>query len=140
MDSHIPELKIEHLDAEGPDALILLEQDSGGNIDRVAIHPLHLRHMAEQLGLIAAIDPQAHRTIATLKRRLFVLRERIDHLAQFLALHSDHEHADLSYEQTYARATAEIADEFCEELLDLKQAEPVQAKPEPTAPVQASLL
>lgn len=110
-DHHIPELKIERLD-DDDDSLILLEQDAGGNIDRVAIHPVHLRFMAEQFGLVAASDPQAHKTISSLMRRLRVLRERIDHLADYLALHSDHEHADLIYETTYAAATAEIAFEF----------------------------
>lgn len=115
MNENIPELKIELMDdTEG--SLILLEQDSGGNLDRVAIHPLHMRYMAERFGLVQSSDPQALRTIATLTRRLLVLQDRVSHLADWLVEHSDHQHADLSYEQTYARATADIADEFCAEL------------------------
>ena len=107
-----PELKIEHL----ADGLIVLEQDSAGNIDRVAIHPIHIRHMVEKMGLVESSDLQAQKTIATLTRRLLVLHERIDHMAYWLATHSDSKHADLSYEQTYATATADIAGEFCAEL------------------------
>lgn len=115
MNESIPELKIELMDdPEG--SLILLEQDSGGNLDRLAIHPIHLRYMAEKFGLIESSDPLAHKTIATLTRRLHLLRDRVDFLADYLATNSDSEHADLSYEQTYARATADIASEFCAEL------------------------
>jgi hypothetical protein len=97
MNDYIPELKIELDDGSG-DGLILLEQDCGGNVDRVAIHLVHLRYMAEKCGLIATSDPTAQRTIATLARRLVLLRDRIDHLGSYLANHSDHRHADLSYE------------------------------------------
>jgi hypothetical protein len=51
-----------------------------------------------------------------LARRLTVLRERIDRLTDWLTNHSDHAHADLSYETTFAQATADIAEEFCMEL------------------------
>lgn len=115
MNDNIPELKIEFEDGTG-DGLIVLEQDCGGNVDRVAIHQIHLRYMAEKTGLIATSDPQAQRTIAMLTRRLNLLRDRIDHLGEWLAKHSDHQHADLSYETTYATATADIADEFCADL------------------------
>jgi hypothetical protein len=116
MNDSIPDLKIELVNDGIGDGLILLEQDSCGNVDRVAIHPLHLRYMAEKLGLVETSDPQAQKTIAMLTRRLHVLRKRIDHLANWLVTHSDSKHADLSYEQDYAIATADIADEFCIEL------------------------
>jgi len=115
MNANIPELKIERMD-DDHGTLILLEQDSGGQIDRVAVHPLHLRYMAEQIGLIETSDPQAARTIARLERRLRVLRDRIDHLNNWMANYSDHKHADLSYEVTYITATMDIADEFCADL------------------------
>jgi hypothetical protein len=80
------------------------------------LHPRQLRAVCEKFGVFEPSDPQAQRTIATLTRRLLVLRDRIGHLGEYLALHSDSQHADLSYEQTYATATADIADEFCAEL------------------------
>ena len=132
MTNIITDLKIELMDDNIGDGLILLEQDNGGNVDRVAIHPLHLRFMAEKWGLVETSDPKANKTITTLTRRLNVLRARIDHLAHWLANHSDSKHADLSYEQTYATATADIADEFCAELVGVQAstAAPKQA-PEP---------
>ena len=105
---NIPELNIEPMeDRHG--SLILLEQESGGNTDRVAIHPIHLRYMAEKFGLIEASDPLAYKTIAALKRRICVLRERATYLANAIEAAPDKCH------QAYARATADIADEFCNE-------------------------
>lgn len=113
---NIPELTIELMEDKNG-SLILLEQDSGGNVDRVAVHAIHLRYMAEKFGLIETSDPLAHKTISTLTRRLHLLRDRIDFLTDYLVNNSDNRHADLSYEQTYARATADIAGEFCSELV-----------------------
>ena len=45
-----------------------------------------------------------------------MLADRIDHLADFLGNHSDHKRADLSYETTYANASADIAAELVAEL------------------------
>lgn len=118
MNDSIPDLKIELMEDGIGDGLILLEQDNGGNVDRVAIHPMHLRFMAEKFGLIDTSDPQAQKTIAMLTRRMHLLHDRIDHLCDWLTNHSDHRHADLSYEVAYARATADIAEEFC---IDLSQ-------------------
>jgi hypothetical protein len=113
MNETIPDLTI----STTTDDLIELEQQNGlDDPDRIRIHPLHLRLMAERLGLVPTGDAAAARTVATMTRRLHLLRGRIAHLAEWLTLHSDHEHADLSYEQNYARATADIADEFCAEL------------------------
>lgn len=118
IDDQIPDLKIERtLDGTG-EGLILLEQDSCGNTDRVAIHPIHLRYIAEKYGLLEGGDAQAQKTITRLKRCLLLLDDRIAHLADYLANHSDHRHADLAYEMTYATATADLSEAFCEELRD----------------------
>jgi hypothetical protein len=116
MNGSIPELKIEQMTDGIGDGLILLEQDNSGNIDRVAIHPVHLRYMAEKFGLIKTSDPQAARTIATLERRLRLLRDRIDHLGDWLTNHTDRQHVDLDYEITYIEATADLAEEFCADM------------------------
>jgi len=112
LNEQIPELKIERMsDEQG--SLILLTQDNSGNNETVALHMVHLRFLAEQFGLVPTSDPNGAKTIATLQRRIQLLRSRIDHLAEWLAKHSDHKHADLSYELTYATATADIAAELC---------------------------
>ncbi len=117
MTERIGDLTIEVIDdADG--RLIMLEQDSCGNIDRVGIHPIHVRYLAEKLGLTQLADPTAQRTIASLTRRIRVLAKRIDSLHDFLINHSDTKHADFTWEQTYSKATLDIADEFCAELDD----------------------
>jgi hypothetical protein len=125
MNDYIPALKIEIDDGSG-DGLILLEHDYSGNVDRVLIHPVQIRHIAEQCGLVETSDPTAQRAIATLARRLGLLHRRIDHLSDWLQNHSDHEHADLSYERIYAAATADIAAECC---ADLDQFAPKSSEP-----------
>jgi hypothetical protein len=134
MDDDIPNLKIERMDDGVGVGLILLEQDAGdGTIASLAIHPIHLRYLAERSGLLESADPLAARTIATLTRRLKVLRERIDHIDYWLNTLSDSRHADMSYEQTYATATAAIAAEFCAEL-DEDALAPDEALPSTPAP------
>ena len=107
----IPELKIERM-ADQHGTLILLEQDSGGNVDRVAIHPIHLRYLAEQFGLVETSDPGGARTIVALQRRFRLLQSRITHLAKWLAS-SEHEQAGMDYAIAHAEATAAMVDEFC---------------------------
>ncbi|MDO9333212.1 MAG: hypothetical protein Q7T57_01650 [Dehalococcoidales bacterium] len=116
INENIPELKIEFIDDGIGQGLISLEQDGCGNQDCVAIHPIHLRYMAEQFGLIEACDQQSQKTIAMLTRRLLCLRDRVDHLANRLMTHSGIENSDMFYNQTYARATADVALEFCVDL------------------------
>jgi hypothetical protein len=129
---NIPELTIEQMeDKQG--SLILLEQDSCGNIDRVAIHPIQLRYMAEKFGLIETSDPQAEKTIATLKRRLLLLNQRIQHLDNWLRTFSDTKHADLTYELGFSGGTSDMAEEFCAELVDT----PANSAPPPLQPLQA---
>jgi len=142
LNDNIPELKIEFMADGVGDGLILLEQDSGGNLDRVAIHPIHLRYMAEKCGLVPTSDPTAHKTIATLTRRLQLLNSRIQHLDYWLRTMSDTDHADLTYEIGFSGGSADMAAEFCSELGD--SITPSNATPDhvtPDKPVsQPSLL
>ena len=130
MNDNIPELKIERLSDGTGEGLILLTQDNCGNSDSVAIHPIHLRLMAEKMGLVESTDPQAQKTIAMLTRRLELLSDRVHFLANYLRNNSDHKHADLDYETTYARATSDIAYEFCTELMGVQAC---TETPKPTA-------
>ncbi len=141
MNDSISDLKIEHITDGMGDGLIVLTQDNCGNTDSVAIHPIHLRYMAEKLGLIESSDPKAQKTLATLTRQMLALRARIDYLADWLANHSDHKHADLSYELTYATATADIAEEFCFDLSEPKAASIHREEIKPASTdLQASLI
>ena len=118
--------RIENLTVEVIDDVdgrqIMLEQDSCGNIDRVALHPIHVRYLAEKLGLINLVDPHGRRTIATLTRRIRVLAIRIDALHDYLMNQSDTSHADFTWEQTYSKATLVIADVFIADLDDVEAA------------------
>jgi hypothetical protein len=101
-------------DEHGP-AIMLTQQSGLDDPDTIMLHPWQLRAACEQFGLIAS-DLTAQKTIAMLTRRLLVLRDRIDHLGDYLTNCSDHEHANLEYELTYITATADIAQEFCADL------------------------
>ena len=110
----IPGLKIERTDNENGDSLITLVQDDGcGQIDRIALHPIHVRYLAEHMGLLEMADQQSRKTITAMKRRLEVLAHRIEFLRHCLIdLTPDNEQADVSVEQEYIKATSAITDEF----------------------------
>ncbi|MBC7601224.1 MAG: hypothetical protein H7255_00990 [Ramlibacter sp.] len=115
MNELIPHLSIEILGS----GLIRLENESMGDSYAVDLHLIQLRYLAEKMGLIhemSATDADMLRMVAKLKRRMLVLQKRVDHLASWLCLHSDSQRADLSYEQDYATATADICEEFCADL------------------------
>ncbi len=119
-------------DSQGRAIMLTQPADNYDEPGSVLIHPWQLRAVCEQFGIIAA-DQQAAKTIATLQRRLLVLADRIDTLANYLSNHSDHKHADLDYELTYSNATADIAAEFVAELDDVQVVtEPPKRAPERT--------
>lgn len=143
------ELTAEWVDDKNGPAVMLTQTDPfNDDPDTVLLHPWQLRAVCEQFDLMPTSDPQAAKTIAALTRRLHLLRDRIDFLADWLVTNSDSKHADLSYEQTYARATADIADEFCTELVDAvppgdatsNPATPATTNAAPAASPQASLI
>ena len=49
---------------------------------------------------------------------MLALRDRIDNLADWMARHSDHKHADLTYEMTQLHALQDLACEWCHDLDD----------------------
>jgi len=104
---HIPELTIEPCD----DGTLLLEQDTGGNVDRVQVHPLHIRLIAEHFGLAPTGDPTAARTIATLERRLRLVREEVELLDSWLHAESSADRINLE-EMVKARDILTMLDEF----------------------------
>lgn len=138
-------LSAEAVNDEHGKAIMLTQQEDGYNEpNTVLVHPWQLRAVCEQFGIIAS-DPQAAKTIATLQRRMKGLHERIEALADWMAQHSDHEHADLSYETTQLHSLLDLAGEWCADF-DSEQAAPaVESDSTPaectTAPAaQATLL
>ena len=140
-------LTAEQVNDEHGEAIMLTQQDGIEEPHSILVHPFQLRAVCEQFGIVAS-DPQAAKTIATLRRRMVGLRERIDDLADWMAKHSDHAHADLSYETTQLRALQDLAGEWCAEFEEglpegfgegqQLQAAPPELTSEPAA--QASLL
>ena len=102
----------EHGTARHGTAIMLTQQDGIEEPQSVLVHPFQLRAVCEQFGIIAS-DTRAAKTIATLQRRMVGLRDRIDNLAYWMANHTDHAHADLSYETTQLRALQDLACEWC---------------------------
>lgn len=129
MQDDIPDLKFELVEDGTGEGLILLTQDEKGDPGRVAIHPLHLRYMAEKFGLLKSNDSAAARAIAQQARRLRLLAERIEHLNDWLHEHSDTRHADFTYEQTYSQATADLAEEFLEDIDEADAPTPTSQQP-----------
>ena len=106
-------LSAERVDDEHGTAIMLTQQEDGySEPSTVLVHPFQLRAVCEQFGILTS-DRQAAQTIATFHRRMVGLRDRIDNLADWMANHSDHKHADLSYETTQLRALQDLAGEWC---------------------------
>ena len=61
---------------------ISLEQDLGcGDVSRIDLHRIHLRLLAEELGLVSSSSSiKAHSAVARLSRQMRTLCKRIDQL------------------------------------------------------------
>lgn len=133
-------LSAEVVNDEHGKAIMLTQQDGIEDPQTVLVHPWQLRAACEHFGVVAS-DRQAAKTIATLQRRMVGLRDRIDALADWMAKHSDHAHADLSYEVTQLQALQDLAGEWCAEFEELESdSTPAAAECTSAPAAQASLL
>ncbi|PZP95528.1 MAG: hypothetical protein DI587_22255 [Variovorax paradoxus] len=135
----IPRLKIEAND----DGTLTLEQDWCGNVDRVAVHPVHVRHLAERLGMIremSASDAELLRTergqVASLrqendrlKRNMLRLREHALSLQRDFAEHADWAHADLLEPMNQINSVVSLFDMACDDFADAYEAQEPTANP-----------
>jgi hypothetical protein len=115
---NIPHLGIE----DNEDGTVTLEQDWSGNVDRVTLHALQVRFLAERAGLVrevSASEADTLRAVAMLKRRMRVLLDRIDRLDDMVRAAAAKGHEDLEVETTFSYATWELATEFCADLDDI---------------------
>lgn len=144
----IPQVEIE-LMANGN---VRLTDKTDFNSDHsVDLHPIHLRLIAERLGLVGAIsDTEAHalRTVDKLVRRMQVLLDRIEQLQKWLSDAPDMENADINAEYWFNDATLDLAKEFMREIEEsrtvvtpLARREPATkpAAPSGTGPVRLPL-
>lgn len=104
-------------DNQGQAIMLTQPADNYDEPATVLIHPWQLRAVCEQFGIIAS-DQQAAKTITTLTRRLFLLRDRIEHLDELLSSVKCYPPGLKSYstEEIYSVALLDLANEFCAEL------------------------
>jgi hypothetical protein len=99
-------------------AILLTQPDFNGENSSVLMRPLQLRHFAERFAGMEPIGWATSQPVKTLARRLHTLAFHIDFLYDYIKNHSDHKHADLSWELAKVTALSEMADEFCADLPD----------------------
>lgn len=102
-------------DKQGPAIMLTQSEDGYGESDTVLVHPWQLRAICEQFGILPVSTAESAKAIEILRRRLARLNDRIQALRDYMAEHSDHKHADLSYELAQLNTLAELADEWCAE-------------------------
>lgn len=97
--------------------MIDLEQDMGcGEVHRVTLHRIHLRHLVEQAGLEPASSATDARTIAGLSRQVRLLADRIDKLDTMMLRIGEKGHECVDEECAYSAASVELAQEFVDQL------------------------
>jgi hypothetical protein len=96
---------------------VMIEQDGGcGEVDRICLHSLHVRHLASELGLLKG-DADAWTRVRTLERRLLILRDRIEQLDNMLwSVPCMPPGSGPTSDCVYSDSTLIIADEFCADL------------------------
>jgi hypothetical protein len=109
MTEHIPHLRVER-----EAGMVVVSQSKAGVVSPGALHPIHVRHLAELVGLAPSSAPAAAKQIATLGLRLRMLHRRVDELGTDLTNCPDLDHA---LEQ--ALALAETCDAYIADLPDL---------------------
>lgn len=124
----IPQLNIEVL----PGGLIRLENESMGDSYVVDIHEVHLRHIAEKMGLIAEVSASdaellrtergrvaaLERTLDRYKRALLAIKVRAEQLHDNIFNCSQRGHEDLGIEVAQSAALADFAEFVCIEFED----------------------
>lgn len=88
MTEHIPHLRVER-----EAGMVAVSQSKAGVVSSVALHPIHVRHLAELVGLAPSSAPAAAKQIATLGLRLRMLHRRVDELGTDLTNCPDLDHA-----------------------------------------------
>lgn len=113
------EFKAEWVEDEHGPAVMLTQSDEGySEPQTVLVHPWQLQAVCERFHILPSGDAQTSRTVAALTRRLVALAERIGDLREYVAKHSDHEHADLHVEMVMLNAASDLADEWAREAAD----------------------
>lgn len=124
----IPHLNIEVLES----GCIRLENESMGDSYTVDLHPVHLRHIAEKVGLVAEMSASdaellrterervvdLERTLDRFKRSLLHFKVRAEQLHDNILSSSQRGHEDLGIEVAQSAALADFAEFVCIEFED----------------------
>lgn len=123
MNEFIPHLSIETLD----NGNLRLENETVGDSYVVDLHPIHVRLLAEQLGLIArpsesiADQPtlaEQARDIDRLKRNMLRVRQHALQLQYKFANDADWKHADLTFEMGLINTLVDLLDMAVDDFAD----------------------
>jgi len=115
MNEHIPHVNIQSLD----NGNLRLENESVGDSYIVDLHPIHVRFLAERLGLIPSpAEPNIDQpTLAEqaldldrLKRNMLRVREHSLQLQHKFATGADWQHADLTFEMGLINSLVDLLD------------------------------
>jgi len=124
-----PHVTAELLMREHEQIVLFTQPGKADELSAILMHPLQLRHFAERFSGMEPVDWMTTRPVKTLTNRLRTLAFHIDILYDYIKNHSDHKHADLSFELAKAIALTEMADAFCSDLPD--EDEPSNDVPQP---------
>jgi hypothetical protein len=123
MNEFIPHLNIESLE----NGNLRLENESVGDSYVVDLHPIHIRLLAEKLGLIASpAEPSAEqptfaeqaRDVDRLKRNMLRVRENALQLQDKFATGADWAHADLTFEMSLINTLVHLLDMAVDDFAD----------------------
>jgi hypothetical protein len=138
--------KIDDLAFEVNGDLITLEQDAGcGEVHTVTLHAIHIRHLAEAMGMVKVVtgsSAELLRDLSRYKRALLMLRDQSEHLYSMMVDYAAASHDDIGVELAKTTALADFASHICTEFegdfsvdADKPSADAVNAAPMSSKPV-----
>ncbi len=101
----IPGLDIDIQESQGPARAVLLRQEFGGNVHQVELQDMHVRWLAQQLGILEACNLQC-----ALGRSLKMARN----LLRLLQITNDLGNEDLDIELTHSAELVNFLEFVCE--------------------------
>lgn len=114
--------KIDDLAFEIEGDKVTLEQDAGcGEVHMVTLHAIHLRHLAESMGMVKTVEAsgaELMRDMARYQRALLMLRDQAEHLYSMMVDLVNCGHNDIGVELAKATALADFASHICNEFED----------------------
>lgn len=113
MAENIPNLVIDAVDNGGVQLLRIEQTDTNGQSYVIDLHPLHIQRLAQMINIFESTHRGGAKEVSTLRRRMLLLRDRIDELDDILSKSGIERHADITELTTYSFATVQLANEFC---------------------------